>query len=189
VTKNKQIRRRRPGAGRKPLDPDGSVVPIRFKRAYWQKIQRLAKQHNRSSAEEVRLAVGYWAKLLHKPNWHTATLLAFISLLITRVEARRGHTWIKDPVAGAAVFENVKNLILHFAPASAESVTLPPELASISGELLSIAENLYPRPGIPAINAAAFGDEWEVLGLIVKSLGSGWARNKAVWFGQKEQVS
>jgi hypothetical protein len=185
--KTKQIgRRRRPGAGRKPLDPDGAVIaPIRFTRKNWQRVERLAKRHKRSCASEIRIAVGYWGQLIHKPDelWISALIL-FIALLIKRVEARTGRKWIEDPLTGVAVREGVKDLIFHFAPASAEPVTVPPELASISGELITIAENLYPRPGIPAVPAAAFGDEWEALALIIKDLGSGWQRNRSIWEGK-----
>jgi hypothetical protein len=185
--KTKQTkRRRRPGAGRKPLDPDGAVVaPIRFKRAEWQRIQRLAKRHGLDCSKEIRAAVGYWVKLVYpKPDWRTAALLCLISILIKRVEQRTGRKWIEDPLTGAAVCKNVESLIFHFALTPAEPVNVPPELASISGELISIAENLSPRPGVPAIPAAVFGDEWEALALIIKDLGSGWQRNRSIWEGK-----
>jgi hypothetical protein len=182
--KNEQMkpRRRRPGAGRKPIDPDGSVIaPIRFKRADWQRIQRLAKHHDWACSKEIRVAVGYWVRLLHKPEWRTAALLCLIAILIKRVEQRTGRKWIEDPLTGAAVRENVERLIFHFAPTPAEPVSVPPELASIAGELITIAENLYPRPGVPVIPAALLGDEWQTLALIVRDLGSGWQRNRKVW--------
>jgi hypothetical protein len=183
-------KKRRPGAGRKPIDPDGAVVaPIRFKRDVWQNIQSLADRHDWDCSKEIRSAVGYWVNLMHQPEWSTAPLLCLIAILIKRIEHHTGKKWIKDPTTAAAVREGINQLILHFAKAPAEPVTVPPELASIAGELITIAENLLPRRGIPIIPAAAFGEDWEALALIIKDLGSGWDRNKDVWFNQKEKVS
>ena len=61
------------------------------------------------------------------------------------------------------------------------------DVAGIVGELITVAENLYPRPGVPEVPAELFGDDGAALALIVQDLGSGWQRNQAVW--QKESKS
>jgi len=87
------------------------------------------------------------------------------------------------------VREGVESLIFHFAPTPVEPVTVPPDIASITGELITISENLYPRPGVPEVPSTLMGDEWAALALIVKDLGSGWQRNRDVWFGRKGDAS
>jgi hypothetical protein len=178
--------------GRKRLHPDGSdVVVLRIEPDLLSKIERLARKHRQNRSKEIRNALRSWLRLLEKPERHVGALTTFISILVRRIEAATGKRWVDDPVTGAAVGKLVKQLIKHFAPASTETVTIPPALDQIVGQLISIAENLQPRPGVPEIDAELFGDEWAVLALLVKDLGSGWDRNKDVWLdnSQKEQVS
>jgi len=183
-------RRRRPGAGRKPLDPQGSVVvPVRFTQDDWKDIKRLAKKHRGDASKEIRAAVHYWFRLLKKPERHTAALTCLIWILVQRIESRTGRKWTDDPTTGAAVRDGVERLIFHFAPTPVEPVTVPPDIAGVTGELIAITENLYPRPGVPELPSALLGDEWAALALIVKDLGSGWDRNRAVWFGRKGDAS
>jgi hypothetical protein len=178
--------KRRRRAGRKPLDPRGSVIaPVRFTRADWADIKRLAKKHRRDASKEIRAAVHYWARLLEKPSQHVGALICLIAILVRRMEARTGQKWIDDPMTGAAVREGVERLIFHFAPTPTKPLVVPPEIAGMTGELITIAEGFYPWPGVPEVPAAVFGDEWAMFASIIKDLGSGWGRNRAVW--QKEK--
>jgi hypothetical protein len=194
--REKKTQRARAGAGRKSLDSDGpaEVVPVRIPPPLLKRLDQLVTKHRRGRqrwdrSREIRAAVGYWANLLEKPERHTGALICLIAILVRRIEARTGRKWIEDPATGAFVGEGVERLIYHFAPTPAEPVTGPPDIAGIPGELITVAENLLPRPGVPEVPAALFGDEWAALALIAKDLGSGWQRNKDIWFGRKGDAS
>jgi hypothetical protein len=177
--------KRKPGPGRPPIDPEGvAVVQVRIPQDDWKRITDLVAEHGNDTSKEIRAAIRHWTRLLEKPKRHVGALTTFISILIRRIEAATGKRWVDDPVTGAALVKLVRQLIEHFAPATTETVTIPPAVDQIVGQMISIAENLQPRPGVPEIDAALFGDEWAVLALLVKDLGSGWDRNK-----QEEQVS
>ena len=184
-----QKRRRRPGAGRKRLDPKGSVVaPVRFTQDDWKNIKRLALKNGRDASKEVRAAVHYWLRLLEKPEQHIGALICLIAILVRRIEARSGRKWMEDPATGTFVREGIEQLIFHFAPTPAKPVTVPSDIASIPGELITIAENLHPQHW-PVLPPPLLGGDWDVLALIVRDLGSGWYRNKDIWFGRKGEVS
>jgi hypothetical protein len=176
-------RKRAPGAGRPPIDRRGSIIAqVRFTREQWEEISRLASKHGRKNvSKEIRDAVRYWNRLLQKPDQATGALICLIAILVRRIEARTGKKWIEDPATAVFVRGGVESLIAHFAPAASAPVVVPPEIAGIPGELIVVAENLYPRPGVPEIQAELFGDEWTALARIVRDLGSGWQRNRAVW--------
>jgi hypothetical protein len=186
----KTKRKRRPGAGRPPIDRQGSVIAqVRFTRDDWKAIEVLVSKHKSNASKEIRAAVHYWLRLLEKPKMHIGVLTCFIALLVRRIEARTGKTWLEDPVTGVVVAKLTERLIFHFAPTPAEPLTVPPELESIVGELITIAESLSPRPGVPEMPPELLGDEWAVLARIVKDMGSGWDRNKDVWFSRKGEAS
>jgi hypothetical protein len=153
------------------------------------RLDQLATKHKRDRSREIRAAVGHWAKLLEKPEQRIGALTSLIAILVRRIEARTRRKWIEDPGTAAYVREGVESLIFHFAPTPVEPVTVPPDIASITGELITISENLYPRPGVPEVPSTLMGDEWAALALIVKDLGSGWQRNRDVWFGRKGDAS
>jgi hypothetical protein len=182
--------KRKPGAGRPRIDPEGAaIVQVRIPQDAWKRLVALVEEHQSDVSKEVRAAIRYWVRLLVKPERHVGALTVFISILIRRIEAATGKRWVDDPVTGAAVGKLVEQLILHFAPTPTEPVNVPPTVDQIAGQMISIAENLHPRPGVPGIDAALFGDEWAVLALLIKDLGSGWNRNKDVWLSQKESES
>src|SRR5262245_36617423 len=187
-------RKRRPGAGRPPIDRRGSVIAqVRFTQDDWKAIEASASKNKGNASKsnvskEIRTAVHYWLRLLEKPKRHVGVLICFIAILVRRIEAHTGKKWLEDPATGVAVAKLTERLIFHFAPTPAKPLTVPPELESIVGELVTIAENLSPRPGVREIRPELFGDEWEVLARIVQDLGSGWDRNKEVWLGRKEKA-
>jgi predicted transcriptional regulator len=179
-----KARKRAHGAGRKPLHPDGSnTVVLRIESDLLNRIGRLADKHGRDRSKEIRDAIRYWARMLEKPARHVGALVCLIAILVRRIEARTGQRWLDDPATGAFVGKLVEKLIFHFAPTSTptEPVAIPPDIAGITGELITIMENLLPRPGVPGVSAELFGDEWATLALIAGDLGSGWDRNRAVW--------
>src|SRR5215813_13328813 len=165
----KTKRKRRPGAGRPPIDRQGSVIAqVRFTQDDWKAIEALASKHKSNASKEIRAAVHYWLRLLEKPKMHIGALICFIALLVRRIEAHTGKKWLEDPATGVAVAKLTEQLIFHFAPTPAKPLTVPPELESIVGELITVAENLSPRPGVPEMRPELFGDEWAVLARIVK---------------------
>jgi hypothetical protein len=182
--------KRRPGAGRPPIDRQGSVVAqVRFTRDDWKAIEALVSKHKSNASKEIRAAVHYWLRLLEKPQMHIGALTCFIAILVRRIEAHTGKKWLEDSVTGVAVAKLVERLIFHFAPTPAEPLTISSELENVVGELITIAENLSPRPGVPEMHPELFGNEWVVLARIVKDMGSGWDRNKDVWLGRKGEAS
>jgi hypothetical protein len=186
----KTKRKRRPGAGRPPIDRQGSVIAqVRFTQDDWKAIEALASKHKSNASKEIRAAVHYWLRLLEKPKMHVGALICFIAILVRRIEARTGKKWLEDPATGVAVAKLTEQLIFHFAPTPAEPLTVPFKLESIVGELITVAENLAPRPGVPEMRPELFGDEWVVLARIVKDMGSGWDRNRDVWFSRKGEAS
>ena len=186
----KAKRKRRPGAGRPPIDRQGSVIAqVRFTQDDWKAIKALASKHKSNPSKEIRAAVHYWGRLLEKPERHVGVLICFIAILVRRIEARTGKRWLDDPVTGAAVAKLTERLIFHLAPTPAKPLTVSSDLESIVGELITIAENLSPRPGVPELRPELFGEEWVVLARIVKDMGSGWDRNKDVWFSRKGEAS
>jgi len=183
-------RKRRPGAGRPPIDRQGAVIAqVRFTQEDWKAIEELASKHNTNASREIREGVHYWLRLLEKPKLHVGALTCFIAILIRRIEARTRKKWHEDAATGLAVAKLVEKLIFHFAPTPAEPPTVPPEIENIVGELITIGENLSPRPGVPEMRPELFGDEWVALARIVKDLGSGWDRNKEIWSRRKGDAS
>jgi hypothetical protein len=183
-------RKRRPGGGRKPIDPQGAVIaPVRFTQNDWKAIESLASKHKSNASKEIRAAVHYWIRLLEKPQKHIGGLICFIAILVRHIEARTRKTWLTDAATGAAVAREIEQLIFHYAPTPAKPVVIPSDIGNIVWELISIAENLRPRPGVPELQPELLGDDWVVLARIVEDLGSGWDRNKDVWFGRKGDAS
>src|SRR5262249_1312132 len=169
----KTKRKRRPGAGRPPIDRQGSVIAqVRFTQADWKAIEGLALKHKSNASKEIRTAVHYWLRLLEKPKLHIGALICFIAILVRRIEARSKKKWLEDPTTGVSVAKLTERLIFHFARTPAKPLTVPPELESIFLQLITIAENLSPLPGVPVIPPELLGDEWAVLARIVKDLGS-----------------
>jgi hypothetical protein len=175
VIKNEQMgRRRRPGAGRKPLDPDGSVVaPIRFTRADWEAINRVGKRYGLKRSQVIRAAVKYWLKTLQYPHLHVAALTYLITILVKRIEGRSGRKWIEDPETGAAVREEVGVLINCLAPRAKKGLVVSPELQQIARDLIVIITHLYQEPSL----VLSGDDDWAALAVIAKDLGPALLRN------------
>jgi hypothetical protein len=166
VTEKK--RKRRPGAGRKPIDPAGATVPVRFTRDDWQGIKRLAKKHRSNASKEIRAAVHYWLRLLEKPKQHVGVLTILIAILVRQIEAHTGRKWIEDPVTGAAVRELVGGLIDSLAPRARQRPVFSLELRQILGNLMAIIAELYREPELAPV---LVGDDWAAFTLIAKDLG------------------
>src|SRR5262249_28248421 len=129
----KTKRKRRPGAGRPPIDRQGSVIAqVRFTQDDWKRIEALASKHTSNgksnASKQIRTAVRYWLRLLHKPEMHIGALTCLIAILVRRIEARTGKTWLNDPATGAAVREAVGRLIGSLAPRAKEGLVVLPEL-------------------------------------------------------------
>jgi hypothetical protein len=135
-------RKRAPGGGRKPLDPDSArsvVVKVRLKPDLRQAIEELAKRNERDLSQEIRDALYYWLYRSGKPQLHIGSLTSLIEVLVTQIERRTKKRWIDDLLTGVAVREQVDFLIRHFAPEPTKSVTVPRDL-SIAGDVIALAE-------------------------------------------------
>jgi hypothetical protein len=176
----KTKRKRRPGAGRPPIDRQGSVIAqVRFTQDDWKRIEALASKHTTNgkgnASKEVRTAVRYWLRLLHKPEMHIGALTCFIAILVRRIEARTGKTWLSDPVTGAAVREEIGVLINSLAPEAKKGLVISPELRNIARDLIVIIAHLYQDPRLSF--ALSGDDDWAALAVIAKDLGPALLRN------------
>jgi hypothetical protein len=163
-------RKRRAGAGRKPLDPKGSVVaPVRFTADDWKDIKRLASRNGRDASKEVRAAVHYWLRLLEKPQRHTGALICLIAILVRRIEARTDRKWHEDAATGAAVREEVGRLIESFAPVAKKRLVVRPDLRQITHDLIVITAHLFRDPQLAPVLSG--DDDWAALAMIAKDLG------------------
>jgi hypothetical protein len=168
-------KRRRPGAGRPPIDRRGSVIAqVRFTQDDWKAIEDLASKHDSDASKEIRAAVHYWIRLLEKPQRHIGALICFIAILVRQIEAHTGKTWLTDPATGAAVREEVGRLIASLAPAAKEPLVVSPELRQIAYDLIRITANLFKEPQLAPVLA---GDNWAALAVIAKDLGPALLRN------------
>ena len=98
-----------------------------------------------------------------------------ITILIKRIEAYTGKKWIADAATGAAVREEVGNLIDSLVPAAKERVVASPELRKITQDLIVVVAHLYqtPRPTLALLG----DDDWAALAVIAKDLGPALLRN------------
>jgi len=165
----KTKRKRRPGAGRPPIDRQGSVIAqVRFTQDDWKAIEALASKHKSNASKEIRAAVHYWLRLLEKPKMHVGALICFIAILVRRIEARTGKTWLSDPATGAAVREEVGRLIECFIPEEEEPPIISPEFRQTTQDLIVIFAHLCREPELAPVHAE---DDWGVLAVIAKDLG------------------
>jgi hypothetical protein len=122
--------------------------------------------------------------MFEKPKAHVGALTCLVAILARHIESRSKKRWIDDSLTGAVMRREVDRLISHFAPMPQEKVAIPSEFDGIAGQLIATAENLYPWEGVPQIPPALLGDEWAALAAIIRDLGSGWLRNRAVLEGR-----
>jgi hypothetical protein len=162
---------RRPGAGRKQIDPQGAaIVPVRFTQDDWEAINRAGKRFNLKGSQIIRTAVQYWLGWAQYPYLHVAWLTCLIAILIKRIEGRSGQKWIVDPETGAAVREEIGYLIGSLAPEAKEQHVASPEFRRITEHLITITVELCREPQSQL--APVLGeDDWATLALIARGLG------------------
>jgi|SRR5215469_7537875 len=186
MPKTKQ--KRRPGAGRPPIDRQGSVIAqVRFTQDDWKRIEAVASKYasnGKSNASKViRAAVRHWLRLHQKPEQHVHLLAALITLLITRIELKTNKQWLNDLVTARAVREQIAQLIEHFGPPfnTNEQPDVPADVASTASQLIAVLEGLRPILGAPAVGAGVFADQ-EILSWMIRDLdavSAGFTRNQA----------
>jgi hypothetical protein len=172
--------KRRPGAGRKPLG--STSILIRITTPLLQQLDRLVANHGTNRSLEIRAALHYRIMRYQQPALHVEALACMLYLLVKWTERETGKRWIDDSLTGAAVREGIERLIFHFAPTAAEPVTIPPEIKGLTGKLITLVELLRHTPGVPDIPANRFEDETLQLAQVMRDIGSGWKRNRSVWF-------
>jgi hypothetical protein len=167
-------RKRRPGGGRKPIDPQGAVIaPVRFTTDEWEAINRVGKRFGLKRSPVIRAAVKYWLRTLEYPHLHVAALTYLIPILVKRIEGRSGRKWIEDAETGAAVREEIGVLINCLAPRAKKGLVVSPELRQIARDLIVIITHLYQAPSL----ALSGDDDWAALAVIAKDLGPALLRN------------
>jgi len=169
-------RKRRPGGGRKPIDPQGAVIaPVRFTHDEWEAINRVGKRYKLKRSQVIRAAVKYWLRLTQYPQLHVAALTFAIPVLIKKIETRTRRKWIEDPATGAAVREEVARLIDSLVPEAKEPPVILPELRQVARDLIVIIAHLYQDPQSAPVFAG--DDDWAALKVIAKDLGPALLRN------------
>ena len=144
------------------------VIPIRLDKDLQARLKRLADKNGRTRSDEMREGLKYWTRLLEKPKMHVGALICFIAILVRRIEARTGKTWLNDPATGEAVREEVSRLIECFIPEKKEPSAISPELRQITQDLIVIFVDLCREPELASVRA---GDDWGALAVIAKDLG------------------
>jgi len=144
------------------------VIPIRLDKDLQARLKRLADKNGRTRSDEMREGLKYWTRLLEKPKIHVGALICFIAILVRRIEAHTGKTWLSDPATGAAVREEVSRLIECFIPEEKEPPVISPELRQITQDLIVIFAHLCREPGLAPVHV---GDDWGALAVIAKDLG------------------
>jgi predicted transcriptional regulator len=155
------------------------VIPIRLDKDLQANLKRLADKNGRTRSDEMRQGLKYWTRLLERPEMHIGALTCLIAILVRRIEARTGKTWLNDPATGVAVHEEVGRLIECFIPEAKEPPVISPELRQITYDLIVIFGHLCREPQLAPVHA---GDDWGALAVIAKDLGPALLRkaNKAV---------
>src|SRR5262245_37641739 len=155
------------------------VIPIRLDKDLQAKLKQLADKNGRTRSDEMRHALKHWTRLLERPEMHIGVLICVIAILVRRIEARTGKTWLNDPATGAAVREEVCRLIECFIPEAKEPPATLPELRQITNDLIAMILHIYREPQLAPSHA---GDDWEALARIAKDLGPALLRkaNKAI---------
>ena len=150
------------------------VIPIRLDKDLQARLKRLADKNGRTRSDEMREALKYWTRLLEKPKMHVGVLICSIAILVRRIEAHTGKTWLSDPATGAAVREEVSRLIECFIPKEKKPPAISPELQRITQDLIVIFTHLCQEPELTPVHA---GDDWAALAAIAKDLGPALLRN------------
>src|SRR5262249_61321686 len=103
------------------------VIPIRLDKDLQAKLKQLADKNGRTRSDEMRHALKHWTRLLERPEMHIGVLTCFIAILVRRIEARTGKTWLNDPATRGGVREEVSRLIEWFISVGEEAPgILPP---------------------------------------------------------------
>jgi hypothetical protein len=173
-------RKRRPGGGRKPIDPQGVIAPVRFTSDDWKAITAAGKRFNFKRSHLIRVAVRGWLGMVQYPEPHVVALSFLITRLIKTIEERSGRKWIADPETAAAIREEIGVLINGLAPEAKKGLVLSSELRHVARDLMVILAHLSLQPQPSSL--ADLGDDWAALALITKDLGPALLRraNKAV---------
>jgi predicted transcriptional regulator len=194
---------RAPGGGRKPRGEfrgNTKILTVRVRPELRTALERLAKRHRRSLSQEIQRGLDDWIGRHTKPKPHIGALTHAVALLAEAVERTTGKRWHEDAFTGEAVRHGVERLVFHFAPAPDGTMPVPPRVeeaamrmpppmrdrartaadvgTSQAGMIITLIENA-PASDKPPLGLA-FPDEqgfWQIL----RDLGSGWKRNRAVW--------
>jgi hypothetical protein len=127
----------------------------------------MADESDLSRIDVIKAALQFYREWRSPQNTQVKALALAVELATAGVEQVTGKKWNEDGLTAAALVENLKQLILHFAPIDAATVTLPPnvppgpgkpDIRGVAGKLITMIENegLWPaentvnRPGTRA---------------------------------------
>jgi hypothetical protein len=135
-------KKRAPGGGAKPLDPDEAQsvkVMVRVRPALRRALQVLAEKHHGGNlSREIKLALRHWVERHEIRQIHNSALATAIAVLADRIERSTGKKWIDDSVTREVVREHVERLVSHLLPPTSEPVAVPAGIREDAGLLLSL---------------------------------------------------
>jgi len=196
------------GGGRKPRGEfrgNTKILTVRVRPELRTELERLAKRHHRSLSQEIQRGLDdHVVRYIH-PRPHIGALMHAIALLVGEVERATGENWHENAFTGEAVRHAIERLIFHFAPTPDGKMPVPPRVEEAAmrmpppmrdrartaanvgtaqaGMIITLVENA-PASDKPA--RLAFPDEWGFW-QILRDLGSGWKRNRAIWLPKERR--
>jgi hypothetical protein len=149
----KQVRRRAPGGGRKPLGDEDrlELFPFRISREMRKKLRDLAERRGTDMSTQLRAAFTSWDRRGEVRSLHTEALATAVAVLADRIEEATGKRWLDDPLTSQLVRERVEQLVAHLIPAPAEPASVPAEIKEAADLVLTLLRAAVPRPGSPSL--------------------------------------
>jgi hypothetical protein len=190
------------GPGRPPRGDAGrrEQIPVRVDPKIKQGLESAAAKKRRSLTLEIESRLA--ASLGEGHQAHIRALIEAIGLLAKNLERRTSKRWVADAFTAQALSAGVDRLLSHFGrygkpvvpegvkaaaakmpAAETERYCTPKGLGESEAFVLitMIESALPPLPLKPEFGPSLGWGHYELL----RDLGSGWQRNRAVWLGRK----
>jgi hypothetical protein len=193
------IRKRRPGAGRKPrgeFKGKSATLTTRIMTETRQALDNAAKESGRSLSQEVERRLR--DSLSRARGGHVRALSEAFLLMVQGVERATGQDWRKDAFTAEALSHGLSFLISHFGPNGPPTVPKKieetPEMLSMAdtpaklgrieaGSVISLVERWSLEELSEITNIANRGTvvptEWFRHSQLLRDLGSGWKRRES----------
>jgi hypothetical protein len=195
----KAPKKRRRGRPRRSNVGLREQIPVRVDPKVKQALENAAAKKRRSLTLEIESRLA--ASLGEGHQAHVRALIEAIGLLAKNLERRTSKRWVADAFTAQALIAGVDRLLFHFGrhgnpvtpeaikataakmpAAERESHCTPKSLGeSEAGMLITMIENALPPLPLKLEFGPSLGwGHYELL----RDLGSGWQRNRAVWQGK-----